>query len=246
MATRLAFSAAGVMALTLSSHALAGGGTISGKINFEGTMAQPKMVRVQGDQYCVDAHKDKPIPEERFVFNYEKKTLCNVFVYVSSPVAGAFTAPSTSVEIDQVGCQYTPHVVGVMVGQKMAFKNNDSTAHNLKLVPEINPGFNEGQPQAGMVKEVSFAKKELGMPLKCDVHAWMNAYIHVLDNPFFAVSDANGEYKIEGLPAGTYEVTVWHEFDKFKPTAEKMTVTVEEGKTATADFTYQPPQKSGG
>lgn len=236
--------AAMVLAGVGGSSALAGG-TITGKVNFDGNMAAAKAVRVSGDQFCVDAHKDKPILEERFVFNTEKKTLINVLVYVSSPVEGA-AVPAAAVEIDQIGCQYTPHVVGAMVGQKVVFKNGDDTAHNLKLTPETNPGFNEGQPQKGMIKEVSFAKPEIGMPLKCDVHAWMNAYVHVLENPFFAVSDANGEFKIENVPAGTYELSVWHEFDKFQPVEAKATVTVEEGKTATVEFTYQPPKKAGG
>lgn len=225
----------------LSAVSALAGGTVKGKINFDGRMADQSKIRVSGDAFCVQAHQDKPILNERFVFNKEKGTLCNVVVFVKGDVSGSFEVPSKPVVIDQVGCQYIPHVVGAMVGQKIEMRNSDATAHNLKFTSEKNGTFNEGQPVAGMVKEVTFTTAEKGMHLACNVHNWMNAYIFAFDHPFFAVSDENGEYKIEGLPAGKYTLAVWHEFDKFTPVQKEIEIEVTDGGTAEVDFTYQPP-----
>ncbi len=216
-------------------------GILVGKIEFKGDMKAPKRVRVSGDAFCVQAHASNPLMEESFVFNTEEGTLCNVIVYVSSISDGsAFNPPAEPVVIDQVGCQYTPHVNTVTVGQKVQIKNSDSTAHNLNLKPAINSGFNVAQAVAGMVHEVTFEKveHEPPMPLKCDVHSWMNSYIAVFDHPFHAVSDEKGAYRIEGLPAGEYEVSVWHEFKFFAPVVETQKVTVVDGQETTLDFAY--------
>jgi plastocyanin len=204
-------------------------------------MRMPKPVRVAGDVFCVTNRADNPLIPERYVFNMEKKTLCNVIVYVSGGLGEDFSVPTDAVEIKQHGCQYVPHVVTIMKGQTFKITNDDDTSHNLNLQAENNPPFNEGQPVKGIVKETKFEKPELAMPLKCDVHSWMSAWVAVFDHPYHAVSDENGEFEIKGLPAGEYELTVWHEFDKFTPVEETMKVVVKDGETSTADFTYQPP-----
>ena len=217
-------------------------GTIAGTVKFDGRMAKPKKIRVSGDVFCVKARAEDPLLRETYLFNTDKKTLLNVLVYVSDGVGAAPAAPSEPVEMTQEGCQYLPHVSAVMVGQKLKIKNDDDTAHNLNLKPEKNSPFNEGQPVKGMVKEVVFGTPELAMPLKCDVHSWMSAWVHVLDNPYFAINDENGDFKIENVPAGTYKLSVWHEFDKFSPVEETITVEVKDGETTTVEFTYQPPK----
>ncbi len=234
--------AAAVGMVGLSAGATLADGTVKGKINFDGKMAKPKPIRVSADAFCMQAHQEKPLTAETYVFNMEKATLCNVVVYVKGPVKGTFEVPSKPVVIDQVGCQYIPHVVGAMVGQTVEFHNSDSTAHNLKFTSEKNGQFNEGQPVKGMVKDVKFDSPESHMHLACNVHAWMNAYIFTFDHPFFAVSDENGEYEIKGLPAGKYTLSVWHEFDKFTPVQEEISFEVTDGGTAEVDFTYQPPK----
>ncbi len=220
-------------------------GTISGKITFDGKMASPKKIRIKGDAFCVKAHpKGSDLVKESYLFNKDKGTLLNVVVYISEGAdetsSGAAMEDAT---IDQKGCQYVPHMTAVMVGQTLNINNTDETAHNLNLKPEINNGFNEGQPVANMTKTVTFDKVEVGMPLKCDVHSWMNAYISVFENPYFAVVDENGEFTIENVPAGNYTLKTWHEFSKFKPTVEDMKIEVKDGESTTADFTYSPPKK---
>ncbi|MFG0331582.1 MAG: carboxypeptidase regulatory-like domain-containing protein [Phycisphaerales bacterium] len=215
-------------------------GTISGVVKFDGRMAKQRPIRVTADAYCVQAHTGDPLLDERFVFNEEKGTLVNVIVYVSSPVEAE--TPSEAIKIDQIGCQYVPHVVTAMTGQKVEIHNSDNTAHNLNLKPENNSGFNVSQPVQGMVHEVTFSKPEIGMPLKCDVHSWMTSFIAVFEHPYHAVTNRDGAFEITGLPAGEYEISVWHEFDRFTPVEKTMTVTVKDGEATEVEFTYQPPQ----
>ncbi|MBL1216287.1 MAG: hypothetical protein D8M59_02195 [Planctomycetes bacterium] len=235
----------GVLMIQAVATAAPEGGTIVGSTKFEGRMAKPKLIRVSGDAYCVQNRKDAPLERETYIFNEEKGTLCNVVVYISDGLDGDFEAPEDAVAVEQHGCQYVPHVVSVMAGQTVHFENGDETMHNLNLKAENNPGFNESQPAQNMVKEVVFKKADYDPPmtLKCDVHAWMGAYIAVFDHPFHAVSDDQGEFKIENVPAGTYTLSVWHEFDKFSPVEETIEVTVVEGEETTIDFTYKPPAK---
>lgn len=241
--TSIAAAAVAVTAFSVTSTAMADG-TIKGVVKFDGDMKKPKKIRIKGDQFCVTSHdKDNPLLSEKYIFNMDKGTLTNVVVYISSPVEGSFAPPKDPVQIDQVGCQYTPHVVTLMTGQLLEIKNSDATSHNLNLKSENNPGFNVGQPVQGMVYPATFSQPELAMPLKCDVHAWMNAYVAVFDHPFHAVTDEEGAFEIKGVPAGEYEVSVWHEFDVFGPKVETIKVTVPESGEATAEFTYHVKPK---
>jgi len=234
----------GALAIDLSTQTAIADGAISGKVNFDGPMRKARKIRIKGDAFCVKAHAGNPLLRETYLFNMEKKTLLNVIVYISDGVPDDLEAAAPpEIEIDQQGCQYVPHVNAIMTGQKVLIKNTDDTAHNLNLKSVNNPSFNEGQPVKGMSKEVTFPNAELAIPLKCDVHSWMSSWIAVFDNPFHVINDANGEYTIKGLPAGTYKISVWHEFDKFHPVEKTIEVTVKDGETSKVDFTYKPPSK---
>lgn len=239
-------AAFGMLMVQAGAVAAPEGGTIVGSTKFDGHMAKPKEIRVSGDAYCVQNRQGKPLLREAYIFNEEKGTLCNVVVYISDGLDGDFEVPEKPAEISQHGCQFVPHVLAVTAGQTVAFHNGDETMHNLNLKAENNPGFNESQPAKDMVKEAVFKKAEFEPPmsLKCDVHDWMGAYIAVFDNPFHAVSDDQGEFKIENVPAGTYKLSVWHEFDKFSPVEETVEVTVVTGQETRVDFTYRPPAKN--
>lgn len=234
--------AAGMILIGFAIPSVQADGSVSGRVKFDGKMLTPKKIRVKGDAFCVKARADAPLLRETYLFNEEKGTLINAIVYVSGGIGEKeFEAPDTEVEIDQQGCQYIPHVNAVMTGQRVTIKNTDDTAHNLNLKAEKNRSFNEGQPVKGMTKEVDFPNSELAIPLKCDVHSWMSAWIAVFDNPFHAVTDENGEFTISGLPSGTYQLSVWHEFDKFQPAEKTIEITVADGETASAEFTFLPP-----
>jgi plastocyanin len=157
--------------------------------------------------------------------------LQNAFVYVKDGLGNrTFPAPKTPVVLDQQGCKYLPHVVGVQVGQPIEIRNSDPTLHNVHAVPKVNKEFNFGQPTKGMKTNKSFDTPEVMVPFRCDVHGWMNAYAGVLPHPFFAVSKNDGSFEIKGLPAGTYTIEVWHE--QLGSQTSKVTIDAKAGATA--------------
>jgi hypothetical protein len=117
-------------------------------------------------------------------------------------------------------------------GQPLRIRNSDDTLHNIHPRPQANPEFNIGQPRQGMESTKTFDKAELKIPVGCDVHPWMRSYIHVLSNPFFAVTGADGSFEIKGLPAGDYEIEALHE--KLAPVTGK--ITVKAGEAAKFDL----------
>lgn len=218
------------------------GGSVKGVVKFNGDPKARNPVRMAADAFCVKAHTEPPL-EERYVWG-ANGTLQNVFVYVSKGLEGKeFPIPAGKPELDQSGCVYIPHVQGVVINQELLIKNNDATLHNVNMNSQLNGKFNIGMPAPGMKEIKKFAKAEMAMPFKCDVHPWMLAYVHVMPNPFFAVTQADGTFEIKGLPAGEYELTVWHELKAFAPESATAKVKIEEGKAAEVTFTYAPPAK---
>ena len=140
-------------------------------------------------------------------------TMANIMVWVSKglPAGKTYPAPKTPVVLDQKGCQYMPHVMGIMVGQPYRILNSDGILHNIHTLPKINPAFNRGQPATVKEMTTKFPKPEEMFQVKCDVHPWMSAYIGVHTHPFFSVTSTDGKFTIAGLDAGTYELTAWHE-----------------------------------
>lgn len=220
------------------------GGTIKGYAKFNGEQKKRPILRsfnATTDKACAAAHKDATPLSENFVWG-DNNTLQNVLVYVSKGVDNSKTYKPLNAkpELDQVGCLYTPHVLGIVKDQDLLVKNSDNTLHNVHAKPTANKEFN-APTTAGASTNIKFVKPEHAIPVGCDVHPWMIAYVHVLDNPFFAVTQQDGSFEIKGLPAGEYELTFWHENDKFTPDHKTLTVKVEEGKTTEADVTYSPP-----
>ena len=206
-------------------------GDVTGKISFAGVAPKPVLIRMDADKVCKGSHSSQTVSEEVVVNS--NKTLKNVFVYVKSGLTQKFPAPSTSVILDQKGCEYSPHVFGIQVGQELLVTNSDATLHNVHGLGKKNPQFNTAQPLKGMKLKKKFDKSEVMMKLKCEVHNWMNTYAGVVDNPFFDVSDANGTFSLKNVPAGSYTIEAWHE--KFGVKEIKVTVT---DKGTTADFAF--------
>lgn len=216
------------------SFSVATAGTVTGKINFKGSKPAPTKITMTADQKCVKLHAGKDVYSDQVVVN-PNNTLRYVFVYVKKGLEGKkFPTPTQKVTIDQHGCQYTPHVFGMMVNQPLEIVNSDPTLHNIHALPKNNAQFNMAQPKQGQKATKTFAKPEVMVKFKCDVHNWMAAYGAVLDNPFYAVSDDKGTFTIKDLPAGTYELEAWHE----KYGVQSMSVTVGASDTKTADFTF--------
>ena len=207
-------------------------GTISGMANFGGGMV-PTMeaIDMSTEPDCAAGYgADGPMPQNVLV---SEGGLANVFVYLSEGVSGA-PAASGAAALDQVNCRYTPRVLGVQSGQDIAITNSDDLLHNINATPSENRGFNISQPRAGITSTRSFQVAEVMVPVRCDVHGWMQAYVGVVDHPYFAVTGADGSYSIANVPAGDYTMTAWHE--EFGTMTASVTVTA--GETTEAAFDY--------
>jgi len=183
---------------------------VSGKISFEGTPPERTVIESEGDPKCAIMHKDSPLLSEKIIVD-DDGGLANVFLIVENPPEGDYAAPETSVVLDQVGCVYTPHVLGVQIGQTLEIRNSDDTTHNVRAVARKNKPFNLGQPAGSRPREKTFKNAEDSIRLKCDIHRWMTAFVFSVEHPFFAVSDESGAFTIAGLPAGDYTIKAWHE-----------------------------------
>jgi plastocyanin len=206
-------------------------GNITGRIIFEGTPPKPGIIRMDSDTNCVQAGTAPT--DETIALVGGDGALENVFVYVKDGLGTLrFPIPSTPVVLDQKGCQYVPHVLGVQVGQNLEILNSDPTLHNVHAVPKANQEFNMGQPLPGIKHTHQFSTREVMVPFKCDVHPWMSAWVGVLDHPYFAVTGVDGSFSLEGLPPGTYTIEAWHE------TLGTQTQSVTIGEKESKDITF--------
>lgn len=209
----------------------AGSATVSGTVHFEGEA--PERTPLDVNRECMKLRQEAPL-SENVVVN-DNGTLRWVFLQVTEGLGDReFPAPEEPVVLDQNACMYTPHVFGVQAGQPIEIRNSDPFQHNIHALPEVNRGFNFSQPVQGMSQERTFMQPETMVRIKCDVHAWMEAYAGVTSHPFYATSDSTGGYTIENLPAGEYTIEAWHETYG----TQSQTVKVEDGGSATLDFTF--------
>jgi len=211
--------------------------TITGVVTFDGKAPALKPLTMDADPACAKKHT-APVPSEMLVLG-NGNTMGNIMVYVSKgiPAGKTYPAPKTPVVLDQKGCQYVPHVMGIMVGQAYRILNSDGVLHNLHALPKVNSGFNKPMPATVKETSATFEKPEPVFPIKCDVHPWMQAYIGVYTHPFFSVTGTDGKYTISGLDPGTYEITVWHE----RLGTQTATVTVGASDTKTQNFKFAMP-----
>jgi plastocyanin len=185
-----------------------GSAGITGTISYSGTA--PARARIRLDRDCTALH-EAPVLAETVIVN-ENGTLQNVFVYIKEGLGDrTFPVPTEPVVMDQNGCVYTPHVFGIQVGQTLKILNSDPFLHNLHTLPEKNRSANIAMPQQGDEREQTFRVSEVMMKIKCDVHPWMSSYAGILDHSYYSVSNSEGDFTIDELPAGTYTIEAWHE-----------------------------------
>ncbi|MEW6213226.1 MAG: hypothetical protein AB1631_33325 [Acidobacteriota bacterium] len=208
-------------------------GTISGVIKFDGAPPDRKRIDMGADPNCAATPGEK-LTEEVVVTDGK---LANVFVYLTGgPVEQfSFPTPSEPVILDQRGCHYDPHVLGLMTRQTLKILNSDQAAHNIHPYPKNNREWNESQPPGSAPKEKTFDRPETLIPVKCNQHPWMKASVGVLAHPCFAVSAKDGAYTIKNVPPGKYTLIAWHE----TMGEQKMEITVAASEKKAQDFTFK-------
>ena len=216
-------------------------GTIAGVVSYNGTAPAPKKIDTTADAACGKANPNL-VTDDTIVTDGK---LANVFVYIKEGTVDAgkkigeyaWSTPTTAVQLDQKGCHYSPHVLGIQTNQKLSITNSDQTQHNIHPTPRQNPEWNQTQPNGAPPIEKTFARAETLIPVKCNQHPWMKAYIGVMKTPFFAVSANNGAYEIKGVPPGKYTVIAWREGGA-NGTEKTMEVTVPASGAGKADFAF--------
>jgi plastocyanin len=231
--------ASGLVALSVGPGIAGGASSINGTVTFDGKPPALKPLTMDADPACAKKHTS-PVPSEALVLG-PGNTMANIMVYVSKgvPAGKTYPAPKTPVVFDQSGCQYKPHVLGVMAGQPYKILNSDGVLHNVHALPKINTAFNKPMPATVKETTVMFDKPEANFPVKCDVHPWMNAFVGVFNHPFFSVTGTDGKFTISGLDPGTYELTAWHE----RLGTQTATVTVGGADTKAQNFKFAVPAK---
>jgi plastocyanin len=210
-----------------------GSASVKGTVKFEGVAPKPARIDMSQDPICAKAHPTAATTEDIVVA--ADGGLANVVIYVSDGLAAStFPPPQQPVVLEQKGCQYKPHVLAMQANQKLSVVNDDGTTHNIHPTPNNNREWNMSQPP-GVPLEQTFARAEVTVPVKCNVHPWMKGYIAVFKHPYFAVTDKNGSFELKDLPPGTYTITAWQE--KLGTQIQKVTVSAGEAKTL--DFAFK-------
>ncbi len=209
-------------------------GSVAGTITYNGP-APTATIDTSMDPACAMGGGSDRLPVEQIAVSHGK--LANVFVYVKSGPAQAMNAAPASTQpviMDQQHCRYVPHVVGVLAGGTVEFRNSDPTMHNIHTTSVDNQAIDISQSPRGAPVRKQFAHPEILLPVRCNNHPWMNAFINVSATPFFAVSDASGHFEIAGLPPGDYVLGVAQE----KLGEKTLPITVKPGQAAKADLSY--------
>ena len=217
---RPVLGAAAPMIASDAEHADGQWGTIQGKATWAGTddEAKPTPANVDKDQaVCL---KNGPIHKQDYVVNPKNKGVQWVVVWLVDaddykkelPINPALPAPTEKVVLDQPCCQFVPHIITLREGQTLTAKNSGTIPHNTKIdSPGDNPSLNPLLPPGQSVEIPGWKAATAPSTVSCSIHGWMTGYIRVFNHPYFAVTDADGNYEIKGAPAGKYHIVAWQE-----------------------------------
>lgn len=213
--------------------------TVRGKVIFKGDASKFKRTKLNTskDPKCKMAKKSIGTYDVILNKKTDPITIKNVLVSIKSGLADrVFPVPSEPVVLTQFGCEYKPHVMGIMEGQELKILNGDETNHNIHFLPKANDQYNFSQPKKDLEKGKTITlDAEAPFRVKCDVHPWMGCHIGVFKHPFYDVTDKEGKFEITGMGAGSYTLELWHE------TFGTMTAdfTVAKGQTTDIDIEFE-------
>ncbi len=214
--------------------------TVSGVVRFDGNAPARIPIDMSADPGCLqptipDTPNSPNLTEQIVVTNH---LLANVYVYIKSG-APSYTVPpgSRPALLNQKGCRYTPHVIAIQQGGSVAFLNSDATVHNIHTMPTQpgNASTDISEPaDSSAARTQLFPTPEVMIPVRCNNHPWMSAFINVAPNPWFAVTGAEGTFTITGLPPGTYTLAAVQE----KLGEKDLQITVAPKSVISASFTF--------
>lgn len=205
---------------------------LKGVVKVQGAVPKPTRIDMSADPKCPKANSGGGMTDD--IVADGSGGLEDVIVYVSQGLGDAkFEPPAEPAVIEQKGCVYKPHVVAVRANQELKVVNADTTTHNIHPAPNNNRELNQSQPP-GAPFSMTFAREEIAIPVKCNIHPWMHSYIAVFKHPYFAVTGKDGSFEIGNLPPGSYTITAWH--GKLGTMMQKITVGEE---TKTIEFVFK-------
>jgi hypothetical protein len=208
-------------------------GSISGNVTLEGAPPTFKAIDMSAEAACLQANPSAVVPP--IVVTGAHGSLANVVVYVKSGLGSYhFDIPASPVVLDQRGCMYQPRVLAVMTRQPFEVHNEDQTIHNVHPMPRVNRAWNQSEPVGDPPIQASFTKPELAIPIACNIHPWMRAYLFVFAHPYFDVTPKTGEFALKSLPPGSYTIEAWHE----KLGAQDQTVTIGPRESKAIEFVF--------
>jgi hypothetical protein len=225
----LLMAAAGLLGSTPTAQAydavsVADGGSIKGKVVFNGTLPpKRKIVPTKDREVCGSG-----VREVDQILVGGDKSVQDAIVYLKAVEKGkAWPKLAKTPEIDNVKCDFQPHVMVMPVGD-IVVVNTDPVLHNTKSFIDRVPIFNLALPNQG--QRITRPIKKSGiMRVECDAHGWMLGWVYVADNPYYAITPKDGSFSITDIPPGTYTLVAWQEFTG--PTETPITI---KGKEATS------------
>lgn len=220
-------------------------GRVEGIVKFVGKWPAHKPINVDLDPYCARLYQGREeLLFERWVMG-EHETVQNTFIHVTAGLPDKpWPVPQQSAVIELRECRFKPHITVVQREQVVEFRAMDQTLHSPTMNPAINPGIDHHSRPPTNITLWMPEHSELGIFIKCNVHSWMDGYIHVVDHPYFDVTGPQGTYEINNLPPGEYELSLWHELKAFRESVKPVKVKIEPGKTTKIDFTIEQKSKS--